>query len=426
MGHFSYNCKLSGLPITGGTPAVLIVMKPVDNLHDYSDENLRKYGHSHQCSNDTTMFKFKPVWFPIKGYYDDYGGLEGIQENDNTKLLEKEYGLPIQDIVNIVTCSRKDDGYSDVLKPIKVKKERPADQLKGEKHFDYYQRTMNDPMPCNGVYPDVEDDYGKPEYKEEYKELLSYSAMWVHGDFYKKLTDKPKSDAYDRLDYGRPELLDALGFVEGEKTDDPRYNRPFTHGKLTVISDGNNLQESIYTLDSFKKLADDIGEDIDFSPLEGNDKIEQIYDIVLPRLSNDNYMRKAVELFQNDDDDELKEYYESVFPNEEISFKEFLHKLLRSALCGFTREEQQINNHFLNFNEYRFINPMTKPYIQCAKNGGLKDDVVRFWRFNYYMYACGRYYDIVGTSPQDGERDDVLEVLSVASSVLIDELSERE
>lgn len=28
MGHFSHCCKLSGLPITGGTPAVLIVTKP--------------------------------------------------------------------------------------------------------------------------------------------------------------------------------------------------------------------------------------------------------------------------------------------------------------------------------------------------------------------------------------------------------------
>jgi len=44
MGHFSYSCKLTGLPITSGTPIALVVMKHNGKIYKYSDESLQKYG----------------------------------------------------------------------------------------------------------------------------------------------------------------------------------------------------------------------------------------------------------------------------------------------------------------------------------------------------------------------------------------------
>ena len=55
-------------------------------------------------------------------------------------------------------------------------------------------------------------------------------------------------------------------------------------------------------------------------------------------------------------------------------------------------------------------NPLTWLYLESAKAGNLREDIVRFWRFDSYMYACGRYYSIIGTSPQDGEREMVMKV----------------
>ena len=111
MGHFSHTCKLTGLPITGGTPVVLFPIMPSNKEYEYSLDSLKKCGTTYQCSNDAHHFKFTPCWFPIKGIYNDYGGLKNIVEDDNTKVLEKYYGLSIQQLINIITCGRKDDGY---------------------------------------------------------------------------------------------------------------------------------------------------------------------------------------------------------------------------------------------------------------------------------------------------------------------------
>jgi len=464
MGHFSHNCKLSGLPITGGTEVALIVMKPNENLWDNSEKKLKQYGKTYMCSNDGTRFKYTPVWFPIRGKYDDYGGIEEIVEDDNTKILEEFYGLSIDKLLAIVTSGRKDDGYDDSLKIIKKAVQRPADQLEGEKHFDYYQRIMSDPMPFDGHYPqtpnnkhqiwrdgkyivvskeeydvdfklihdhyarynkwkesnpDVQDDYGKPDYEERYKELLTYSGMWVHGEVYDKLTEGQKNCEYGGLEFGRPELLTALGFVEGEKTKAERYNRPFTHGNLTVMSDGNWMEGSIYNLSEFKKLAKSKGETIDFSPIENKGRIEQIYDIVIPTLKDNIQNEKAIDVLQNGSNEELMEIYE--LTNKEIPYEKFVMQLIKSSFGSVSREESELYYYFLNTGGYstsKINNPLTKIYIDSAKAGKIKNNLVRFWRFDDYMYACGRYYEIVGTSPQDGAHSDVQTVLNISKTIL--------
>lgn len=480
MGHFSHNCKLTGLPITGGTPAVLIVMKPVNKLFDNSEEKLKKYGSTYMCSNEGTRLKFIPVWFPIVGKYDDYGCLEDIVEDDNTKALEEHYGLTIQELVNIVCSGRKDDGFDDDLKVIKVPVERPADMLDGEKHFNYYQRIMNDPMPCDGHYPDmsgkfnekwqeegyegwtvwrkgkkvkatkeeydadfkiihdhyarynkwketnpdVEDDYGKPQYKEEFKELLTYSGMWVHGDVYEQLTDHNTGGYFDKLDMGRPEVLNALGFVEGEKTNAERYNRPFTHGQLTVMSDGNWCENQIYSLKDLQKLADDAGEVINTTAIEGKGRVEQLYDLVLPTFGNNKGVSKeALKYFNSISEKKLKESYKEKGKEGE-TFQEFKDAFLLSIASIFDRRsdsDMEMYSYFLNTEMYgstRITNPMCEVYIEHAKKGKLRDNLVRFWRFDHYMFSCGRYYEIVGTSPQDGEHKDVMKVLTIAKDIL--------
>jgi len=477
MGHFSHSCKLTGLPITGGTPVVLIVMKHMMDLYDNSEKSLTKYGKTYMCSNDGTRLKYIPCWFPIHGTYDEYGGIENIVKDDNTEVLEKYYGLTIEEIMAIITSGRKDDGYDDSLKVIKKPVKRPEDQLEGEDHFHYYQRIMNDPMPCDGRYPispnnelqiwrggkyvkttkerydadfklihehyarynkwkesnpDVEDDYGKPEYEEKYKELLTYSGMWVHGDVYDKLTESSRKDLYDRLDFGKPELLKALGFIEGEKTKAERYNRPFTHGNLTVMSDGTWIDGSVYTINEFKKLAKKAKVDIDFSPIENKDRIEQIYDVVIPTLNFDSDDEKLMNILENGTKEDLQNYFKKLgvsLDGEEG--KAIVQKLLKETLkraSGGNRDDMELYHYFLNTQRYgngRITNPLTKEYLKAAKEGKLRNNLVRFWRFDYYMYCCGRFYEIVGTAPQDGEHKDVLKVLTIAKSVLEKTIKER-
>lgn len=480
MGHFSHSCKLTGIPITGGTPVVLIVMKHGNDLYDNSEESLKQYGKTYMCSNEGTRLKYMPCWFPIHGKYDEYGGIEEIVKDDNTEVLEKYYGLTIEQIMGIITSGRKDDGYDDSLKIIKKPVKRPVDQLEGEEHFDYYQRITNDPMPFgNGQYPDVrnggekpwtiirdgkripatqeeydtdfklihdhyarynewkktnpdvEDDFGKPDYEERYKELLTFSGMWVHGDVYNKLTESSRNDEYNKLDFGKPEVLNALGFVEGKTTKAERYNRPFTHGKLTLMSDGNWIDGSIYTIKEFKKLAESKGENIDFSPIEGKDKVEQIYDVIIPTLDFNDEATNILDVLENGSEEDFTNFTKKL--GIDINTEEgkvSLQKLLKDSLkrMGGSREQMELYHYFLNTERYsssRITNPMTTEYLKAAKEGKIKDNLVRFWRFDRYMFACGRFYEIVGTAPQDGEHKDVLNVLTIAKSILEETVKER-
>lgn len=422
MGHFTHNCKLTGVPIKD--KATLIVMKPNVNLYDNSEQHIKKYGKTSYISNDNTRMKFVPVWFPIHGKYNDYGGLENIIEDDNTKILENYYGLSIQELVDVVTCNRKDDGFDGSLDVIKKPKVYPKGMKKTETHFQFYQRIMNDPMPNGGRYPispnndyqiyrdgkfisvskelydsdykeirehyarynkwvesnpDTSDDYGKPQYNERYKELLSLSGMWIHGEVYKRLTDLKKHDVYDKLDLGTPELLEYFGFVEGKRDNNERYNRVFVKDGLKINSDGTWIEipgEFIYTLKQLKSYCSRNGVVIDIEEINKLGRIGQTYKLCLK-----NYKKRE--------------------------------SFLKS------REDSSIEYYFLGglYNGHGKLNPLTDVYIEHAKKGELEENLIRFWNFNGYMYSMGAYYEIVGTGPQDGEFKDVRDVLQTALDI---------
>lgn len=384
MGHFSHNCKLTGLPITGGTPAVLIAMKLRGDLYDNSEKSLMKYGKTYQCSNEGPRLKFIPCWYPIKGDYNDYGGMENIIEDDNTKALEEYYGLSIQQIVDVLTSGRKDDGYCDSLKPIKDDK--------------------------------ADDEYGKPVYQERYKELLSISGMWVHREVYEKLTSEPTGSYFDKLDLGTPQLLIALGFeqIEDDATE-KRYNLRFEKDGLIVNSDGTwiNLggNRSVYNLKDFAKYCEEHDVVIDIENHGKKDRTEQVFDYIIPTLNKIVKRHEYNEEEQAVEDKRVEEFLKTATKAER---KEFIQGLLREESNRMT---DTIRHLLLHGERYTNISQLTRKYFEHAKQGKLKQNAVEFWRFDHYMFVMGCYYDIVGTGPQDGEHKDVQKVLTISAEV---------
>lgn len=466
MGHFSHNCKLTGLPITGGTPVALIVMQMSNALYENSEDSLRKFGTTYMCSNDGTRLKFKPIWLPIKGDYDDYGGITNIIEDDNTKMLEKYYDLSIYEIMAVVTSGRKDDGYDDALKVIKEDVTYPEDWIEGENHFKYYQRTQNDPMPFgNGIYPDCsgkdggftivrdgerieaskeqydadfkliheqyaryqewsknnpdpEDDYKNAKYKDRYKELITYSGMWVHGEVYDKIANS-KSNSYrfsSDMDLGSPELLEYLGFKYDGKSKDPRYNKKFTKDDFTVYTDGTWIRGNVYSLKDFKKLCKENGTNINIKEIKKWTGTEQLLALVVPKMdvpmSRIDKMAdvkaklakiKSSGMSQEEENEIMRETLRAMTFNQPThQTYQVLHKLLNTATYGMDNIE----------------NPFTVEYFKLVKEGKLVKDFGAYWKFDNKMYAMGRYYEPVGTGPQDGEHSDVLEVLKIAQEIL--------
>jgi hypothetical protein len=462
MGHFSMSCHLSGLPITGSTPACLILLKPSGMAKYVHPKN--EYGTTHYISNEGTKVFYQPFAFPIKGNYDDYGGLE-VEADENTAILEEYFGLPIQDIINVVTSGRKDDGYDDALKVIKKPVTYPEDMHEGEKHFDYYQRITGDRMPFgNGKYPDApggkyrswvdgklvevskeqydadfkliheqyarykgwcktnpdpDDDYNNPQYEERYKELLSLSGMWVQRDFYEKVTETSSGDYFDKLDLGTPQILEALGFVRDGDSTDSRYKMRYVKGDVVVHSDGTWMQVpghkyGIYSLKDFKKYCEGKGVNLDIVEVEGKDRVEQIFDYVIPSFK-DEQMKTLEEIVKSTDFTGLSE--------------EEIRKFIRQQMAempsrGDHLDLRNIAKRYLLGTGYG-ESKLTDLYMKAAREGKLKDHAVRFWRFDRCMYACGKYYTIIGTSPQDGEPKMVKKMYESAMAALETYMSDR-
>lgn len=482
MGHFSHNCKLTGLPITGGTPVALFPMVMRKHLYDNSEEHLRKYGSTYMCSNEGARLKFVPCMFPILGDYDDYGGIENIIEDDNTRAIEEYYGLTIQQVCDIITCARKDDGYSDALKVIKKEIVYPSDWIKGEKHFDRYQRLVK-PMPFgNGVYPDmslggekpwtivregkripatkeeydndfklihahykeyeewtktnpdVERDFGNPQYQEKYQDLIKISGMWIHGDVYRELTNEATGGWYDKLDLGTEGILESVGFTKlKEPSSDSRYTIQYEKDGLKINSDGtwiNVPNESIFSLKNLKTYCEKNGVTIDISVADKKDKMEQMFDYVLPKCINsfkpltEDLTDEEIDEILSDDNNGLTRSLLSLLREKGKVDKKLLADILDSR--GLSRQSQQIAYYFLNseYSAYKIENPITHLYLTKASQGQLRENLAKFWRFDSYMFDTGRFYDVVGTGPQDGERKSVMKVLNVASKILQQSIEE--
>jgi hypothetical protein len=457
MGHFSYSCKLTGLPITGGTPVALFPMLMRANLYDNSEEQLRKYGKSSLISNDGPRLRFIPCAFPIFGKYDEYGGIEDIVEDDNTRVLEEHFGLPIAHIVSIMTSHRKDDGYDDCLTDIKNPLVYPDNWKKGEDHIKRYCRLTKDKQPkwpkgdekskeykdemklyhehharyrewCK-IDLDLDNDRN-PTYQEKYQPLINMSCMWVHGDVYRQLTDDKRGGYGDKLDVGNASLLKSLGFEEIENGKDKRYNRQFQKDGKVIKSDGtwvNFPNEGVYSLTDLKKACAKIGIEIDITEANKKGKIEQIYDYIIqdyeylvkPTTDSQDY-KKLIEEYKALPPEKLQEMM-NIFEVDTPEILAMSIAMFRNDSIGSDRMGGLLKYYFLSTDGYesrKASNPLMEKYFQSAKQGGLKDNLVRFWIFDGYMFDMGRYYDLIGTSPQDGEHKNVLKVLEIAVNIL--------
>lgn len=100
MGSWSVNCGISNISITSGNDCVLLPLKKNTEYEGY--------------------LPYLPATLPIFGTYDDYGGLEDILKDDNTKLIAKHFNITIekfvQYLVDWTTYQREevDCDYNDI------------------------------------------------------------------------------------------------------------------------------------------------------------------------------------------------------------------------------------------------------------------------------------------------------------------------
>lgn len=94
MGDFSISCGMSGLSLIN-TDVVLFPLIP--NVYEAPEGKFEFNQHS-IVSNEGATALFEPWALPIFGHLGDYGSLEEIDEDYNTRALETKFGTDISEI----------------------------------------------------------------------------------------------------------------------------------------------------------------------------------------------------------------------------------------------------------------------------------------------------------------------------------------
>ena len=181
MGSWSVNCGISNIAITSGNKCVLLPLK----------------------ENNSETRKWQPATLPIFGEYNDYGGIENIEIDDNTKLIEEHFGITIAEFAEFLVDGKFTYNRSEV-KPI-IKK------------------------------------------MKKHKEAQEWQFMWIDRQVYDFMTISLDEYHKGYNSYGTPEMLKLLGFTFVEKSEnlqnyDPkRFNQLWRKGDVEVFSDNDNI-----------------------------------------------------------------------------------------------------------------------------------------------------------------------------------------
>lgn len=408
MGHFSYSCQLSGLPITSGTKCAIVPMLPRGNFHDNGEAYFRKFGKSNFCSNEGVNVFFNESLFPIFGEYNEYGGIENIIKDDNVKCLEEYYELSIEDICTVLCDDRKEEFNEggDFCESVGILKK------KNPKHM----------------------------------QLLRMSIVWLHADFYNKLSkEKTGNNFWDKLDIGVPSLLKKLGFKFVEKTKKDRYNQLFEKGGLQIYSDGNWISvqttNSIYSLSDLKKYCEKKGVHVEIEPLNSMSYCEQIYECIIPELEtfHDGEGRweseRVINLL-------LGDKHKIGNKTTESGLKAFMVKLAIKSIEKGVEDSQikadksleelkedlkLLNKQALKEEKEIPAESITEFYFKKIKEEGgdfLRSNIADWHKVKGFYYSMGKYLYPIGTSPQDGDLKGVKAVLESALAVINKEIDE--
>ena len=283
MGSFNVSCAVSHITIHNGDRAFLFPLLP--NINKYEIQE----GHPDDGTlivNSASQYLhpdeyYIPFCFPVEGKYDDYGSLEDIVENENTKAIEFLLGISINDFVALVTDNRGKnpfDTYSAFYEVFFDKKEYmekniqfddfligmgfeqngmqyifPGAKYRVEKNAEGYilytkqefskpiqkklnSLNLNDPYNAKEnllkIHVLIEKEYLGLRNKPAYEITRKLSGMFVNGDIYDFLTEKKDmlGDWHENMKVSK-HFLREIGFKQTE-------NKDFIDGKVIVEYDG--------------------------------------------------------------------------------------------------------------------------------------------------------------------------------------------
>jgi len=113
MGSFYSRCLVSNMILTNQKTSVILL---VPNISENDDKSMI-------IADNGCQEYYSPFGFPINGEYYDYGHIDNIIEDDNTRMLEEFFNMSISHIIERVGTRHdlpKDVKNSDLFKELSI------------------------------------------------------------------------------------------------------------------------------------------------------------------------------------------------------------------------------------------------------------------------------------------------------------------
>lgn len=445
MGCFNVSCAVSHITINEGERAFLFPLLP--NISNYEI----KRGHPDDGSviiSPCSMFLettelYNPFCFPIEGIYNDYGSLENIVENENTKAIEEFLGISIQEFVELVTENRGKNAYDSVSRYYEnffVRKDLMEDNVSfkdfliglgfeqlgtiyrypGSNYSVSIEHTGNEEEYI--LIPDTEAESRMRKYffiaddqwklpsgyrtKNELLELHQFmtgetigakecdafgivrklSAMFVHGAVYDELA-KPEYVFGEKPEelYVPSYLIQKLGFIKDGSVY-VKENMQIIHDDYTTLITKNDVTIRTNNCREFVKAYETLsGEKCDFTDLFGCD--------------NKTFLFKDLQL----DYQRQKSFFESI-----------RHKVNGGKDIDWSYWLKGIDG-LMTFRDWNYFIPI---YLKKIEDGSIESEYVRYMRFFSKMYQINGMFMPTYQGVQGGNSKLEKELLETALRVV--------
>lgn len=426
MGCFNVVCSVSNLSLNYGTKVAFLPLLP------------NAYGKVHQIKPSSSLIYpncyFNPFSLPIFGEYNDYGSLENIEEDDNTKAIEAFFGISIEQFIGIVTCGRDiTDYYGELFKAYATHQNLMSDYAvkvddaflttlgfvhAGKKRYTYEDYPLYvDASDGNyqmydtsgrligqssgyGAKSSLMKDFEKktgylllvPKEKQEKVKLIrTLSGMFVHATVYKELADFHLKQTTLVDGYVTEQILETLGFTFKEETEEGNVyqKEKVTHlarldrsAASILDAQGGILNPYSFSLREFAKQWENITGDVfDLQPFE----LIYTYDVAFD------------------------------------AFTDWLNQTMKEQ--SFYREPFGHHEYGRFFEDWTYFE---KFYIPLIKEGKLKEALTNYKAFYFSMYSCNRFFFPGMNGEQHGNLEASKTLLETSLAIVNEALAERD
>lgn len=355
MGCFNVACSVSNLSIGYGTEVVFIPLLP--NHIERDGKHLINPSKSLIYSN----CYYNPFSLPIKGKYNDYGGVENIEKDENVESIEKYFGMEIENFIEAIGEDRDiNDSYGALFQAYAIHKELISSySVPFDEHFLFelgYKET-------DKGYQFNEFPYFVSIEESTTKAMSEGKGFTIKDESGHVIS---KCDGYD----SRKQLLNQFqkytGYMINVKEEDQEKV------KLLSKMSGMFIHREIYDelvnfnggkIPKFNKEYDDFSQALQKEKEEKRNKLPGI-----------------------------KRIQEMIDATEDEQHKEMLKTILQMQLetpdnkLDYKFERMDFYRHFKEWDYFETL------YLEPVKKGKLKEDFSNYRSFYWSFYSCNRFF----------------------------------